>query len=390
MSSLTLNPEQSSLLRKPDGSGPVRVCHVSLGLSTGGLERLLVDFARFHDRERFEMTFVALNDAGRPAADIRESGCQVVALQAKGLGRMARWKRLTALFRSLQPDVVHTHNAAPHWYASPAARWAGVPTIINTRHGQRFGQTWRAWLQYRLASLVVNKIVAVSDDAAELCRNEDRLPASKVMRIWNGIDPERFEFRGPVAKPVAISVARLSAEKDFPTLLRAVAIARQKVPGLQLRIVGDGAERPGLERLSAELGLTGSVEFLGERNNVPELLANAGFFVSSSLTEGISLTLLEAMAVGLPVLATAVGGNPEIVIPGQTGRLVPPSDPAALAAGLVQLCHEQAKWPDYGTNARRRVVETFDIRRMIRDYEDLYGDLLQPAGKRSPSSTRGK
>jgi sugar transferase (PEP-CTERM/EpsH1 system associated) len=380
MPDLLIPTQKSSTTRRfADSAGPMRVCHISLGLSTGGLERLLVDFARFHDRTQFEMTFVALHDAARPAAEIRELGCEVIALQGQRLGRVARFRQLASLFRTLAPDVVHTHNAFPHWYASPSARWAGVPVVINTRHGQRFGQTWRGRLQYQLASKFVKRIVAVSDDAAALCRTEDKLPANKVLRIWNGIDPERFKYRGPVQQPVAISVARLSAEKDFPTLLRAFGIARKRIPGLRLRIVGDGAERPGLERLSTELGLTGTVEFLGERSGVPELLAEAGFFVSSSLTEGISLTLLEAMAVGLPVLATAVGGNPEIVVPGETGRLVPAGDPAALANGLVELCHEQQRWPEYGENARRRVVEHFDIRRMIRDYEDLYRVLLAPA-----------
>lgn len=379
-----LTPANLKSPSSDSGRRPIRVGHVSLGLSTGGLERLLVDFARFHDRSEFEMVFVALNEAGRPADDIVKSGCEVIALQSERAGRLERLQLLAQVLKDLRVDVVHTHNAFPHWYATAAARWARVPVVINTRHGQRFGQSWKARLQYWLASLMVNRVVAVSDDAARLCCQDDHLPASKVTRIWNGIDSDKFQYRGPVRRPVAISVARLSKEKDFPTLLRAVGIVRDEIPEFKLKIVGDGAERLALEKLAAEMRLGGTVEFLGEQSRVPELLAEAGFFVSSSLTEGISLTLLEAMAVGLPVLATAVGGNPEIVVPGETGLLVPAADPRALAKGIVQLCRDSDRWDEYGASGRLRVEKHFDIRRMVRDYENLYRDLL---GTRTPALT---
>jgi glycosyltransferase involved in cell wall biosynthesis len=167
-------------------------------------------------------------------------------------------------------------------------------------------------------------------------------------------------------------VARLAREKDFPTLLRAVHRALPHVPELELRIVGDGPVRPDLERLAGELGLGSHVRFLGERADVPGLLADAGFFVTSTLTEGISLTLLEAAAVGLPILATNVGGNPEIVVDNVTGRLVPAADPEVLAEALVALCHKPDEWTTMGRLGRERVLEHFDVRRMVREYEDLY------------------
>src|SRR6185369_6443075 len=145
---------------------------------------------------------------------------------------------------------------------------------------------------------------------------------------------------GPSSHPTAISVARLSGEKDFPTLIRAAALAVREVPEFRLQIVGDGGEHVALNALIRKLNIGPWVQLLGERNDIPELLANAGFFVSSSLTEGISLTLLEAMAVGLPVLATNVGGNPEIVDAGMTGRLVEPGNPQALADAIVAMCRD--------------------------------------------------
>lgn len=353
---------------------PLRVCHVSLTLKTGGLERLLGDIARHHNPDQCRPEFLALNEVGRFADVIRDAGCPVHTLRPAG--RIGQLGQMIRLFRQRQFDVVHTHNTYPHINGSIAARLAGVPVVLNTRHGQRAGHGWKSRTQFRWASHLVNRIVAVSDDAASLCVEADGVARRKVIRIWNGIDIDDFDFSGPVDQPVAISVARLSAEKDFPTLLRAMAVAIRAVPELTLKLVGDGPERPALERLSQELGLTGHVEFLGERQDVPRLLAQAAFFVTSSLTEGISLTLLEAMAVGLPVIATSVGGNSEIVDDGRTGQLVPPGNVGALASAIAVMALTPARWRTLGQEGRKRVEEHFEVRRMVSDYESLYQQLI--------------
>lgn len=359
-------------------TGPLRVCHVSLTLKTGGLERILTDIARHHDSSESVPEFLAIREVGRFADEIRLTGRRVHLLQPSR--RIGQISQMVRLFREGRFDVVHTHNTYPHLYASLAARLAGVPIVVNTRHGQRAGHGWKSRTQFRWASHLVDRIIAVSDNAARLCVEADGVAARKVTRIWNGIDLSDFAFTGPMTAPIAISVARLSAEKDFPTLLRAVALAIHDVPDLQLKLVGDGPERSKLEGLTRELGITSCVEFLGERTDVPNLLAQAGFFVSSSLTEGISLTLLEAMAVGLPVVATAVGGNSEIVTEGVTGQLVPPADPAALARAIVNMCRTEDRWPALGQAGRDRVSEHFEVHRMVSDYERLYRELLRKKG----------
>ncbi len=352
---------------------PLRVCHVSLTLKTGGLERILADLARHHDRASCLPEFLAIREVGRFADEIRQAGG--VVHQLRPAGRWGQIEQMRHLFCDRNFDVVHTHNTYPHIYASIAARLARVPVVVNTRHGQRAGHGWKSRTQFRWASHLVDRIVTVSDDAANLCINVDGIAPKKIRRIWNGIDLKDFAFAGPVDRPVAISVARLSAEKDFETLLRAVSHVVSCVPDFRLKIVGDGPERARLERLINELGLNEFVELMGERTDVPDLLREAGFFVSSSLTEGISLTLLEAMAVGLPVIATAVGGNPEIVLPEKTGYLVPASNPQALAEAIVTLCRQQPAWFRMGCEGRDRVVQNFDVSRMVRDYEQLYGEL---------------
>ncbi|MEX1229799.1 MAG: glycosyltransferase [Planctomycetaceae bacterium] len=360
-----------------EGTRRLRVCHVSLTLCTGGLERLLVDFARHHDRERYELSFVVLQEQGQPADDIRSLGCEVLSLPLQQMGRWERFRRMTSLVRMLKPDVLHTHNAFPHWYAAVAGKWSGVPVIVHSRHGRRFGHNWKERLQFAVASRLSDRVVGVSDDTARLCRDIGHLSSEKVTRIWNGIDLNRFAYRGPGSRPVGISVGRLSAEKDFPTLLRAVSLVHKALPEFRFLLVGDGPEREALETLSHELELDNCLQFLGERRDVPELLSQASVYAGSSLTEGISLTLLEAMAVGLPIVATRVGGNPEIVVPGETGELVDVRDGESLAREMLNLCVNPWQAERYGRQGRMRVEEHFSVQGMVRQYETLYRDLYQ-------------
>lgn len=358
------------------GQRIVRVCHLSMHLKTGGLERLLVEFARLADTSRYDLQFATLGDLGQPAEDIQQHGCKVTTVNKNNVRRFRQLKELAALFRREQIDVVHTHNTYAHFYGTIAARMAMVPIVVNSQHGRGCGPNWKARWQFRLANLVTDRVLGVSEDAAKLCRQQDFISKRKIEVLWNGIDLERFEYLGPNANGPMIAVARLSPEKDFGTLLEAVAIVKTKMPDVRLQIVGDGVERQRLESHCNDLGLQSNVEFLGERSDIPNLLKDAGFFVSSSTTEGISLTILEAMAVGLPVVTTNVGGNPEIVEPGKTGTLVEPRNPQQLADAILEMYADREGWPAIGELARQRVEQHFNIRRMVHDYQALYRTLM--------------
>lgn len=373
-----LSPSASDGLEKPLApSQTIRVCHVSMCLQTGGLERLLVDFARFHDRKKFDLQFLALAGDGQPAADIRAEGCPTQVLNdSLRIHKLRSLMQLVRHLKAQRTQIVHTHNTYAQFYGALAAKLAGVPIVINTQHGGGCGNSWKARWQFKLANRWTQRVVGVSYDAARLCQQQDRGSQHKISTIWNGINLDRFTFRGPISTPTAICVARLSASKDFPTLLRAVRLVLPEVPDFRLRIVGDGPERAKLESLIDELDLRQHVELLGERHDIPNLLFESAFFVSASLNEGISLTLLEAMAVGLPVITTAVGGNPEVVLDRQTGRLAPAGDPAALAHAIIDHCAERDLWTAMGTLGCHRVEQNFEIRQMIRSYEALYEELL--------------
>jgi glycosyltransferase involved in cell wall biosynthesis len=334
---------------------------------------------RLHDRERLDFRVLSLGALGALGPRFAELGIPAASLDCDGRGRSSTLLRVVAALRPLQPDVLHTHNPNPHLYGSAAAQLLGVPVVVHTKHGRNRPAHRPAVLVNRLASCLTDCVVAVSHDAADVAREVERVPRRKLRVIHNGIDvpagaPQRRPAAGAVLR--AVHVARLNPIKDQDTLLRAVRRVVDAEPRFELDVIGDGPRREELLALRSELRLTGHVRFLGYRDDVPELLTGRGLFLLSSLSEGISLTLLEAMAAGLPVVATAVGGNPEVVVPGQTGLLVPPRDPDRLAAAILSLIRDPRQAADLGRAGRERVAAHFDLRRVVAAYQRLYEELL--------------
>jgi glycosyltransferase involved in cell wall biosynthesis len=351
---------------------PIRVAHLTWGLDIGGLEKLLVEFARHSDRRRFDLSFVSLTTRGRLAEDIEACGWPVIALEEPAGFRPELVLRLAPLLRRLRIDVLHTHDHNPLIYGAPAARLAGVRRLVHTGHCATLTHITRrqVWLT-SLAARLVDIYACVSNDAARIAAGAG-VRGKRLRTVWNGIDLSRFPCSGPRSEGPALLVARLCPEKDIGTLLRALAIAVKQQPDFHLEIAGTGPTRAELLRLSQELHLGSNVRFLGEVRDIAGLLAGASMFVLSSLTEGISLTLLEAMSAGLPVVATRVGGNPEIVVDGATGNLVPPADPEALACAMLALRRAPVAGRNMGLAGRERVERCFSIRRMVAEYEMLY------------------
>ncbi len=350
-----------------------RVAHVTLGLDVGGQERLLVEMARHRDMARFDWTVVVLGGRGILAEALEATGVRVVALAEPAGFRLGLWRRLAELFRAEHLDVVHTHDDRPLIYGMPAAWWAGVPKRIHTQHHGRLpGISWRQRFLIRRAARFADHFVCVSEDSARFMI-EQGVAKERVRTIHNGIDLTRFAFQGPCDDGPIVTVARLSPEKDVANLLRAAARVVAGDPQARFEIAGDGPCRAELVQLATELSLTDRVIFHGEVRDIPALLARARLFVLPSQTEGISLTLLEAMARGLPVVATRVGGTPEVVEAGVTGMLVPARDPEALAQAILALLADRERGRQMGRAGRTRVENYFDIRTMTNRYEALYG-----------------
>jgi len=253
---------------KPDlSSNPRRlsVVHVTLGLNMGGMEKLLVEFAKHTDRERFLPRFVSLTDRGSLAAEIEANGAEVFTLDTPPGLRPGLVLRLARLFRRLGADIVHTHNTKPLIYASPAARLANVSALVHTRHGQRFGASARSNLAFRLAALGADRIVSISADSARLSVREGIAPA-KVCTILNGIDVSRFAYSGPNLGGAAVMVGRQTPDgrqitglffphlvKDFPAIKR-FQVVQEVIDRIDISLVLVG-ELPQTDRsrLEAEI-----------------------------------------------------------------------------------------------------------------------------------------
>ena len=356
---------------KNNKQGPVRIVHLAHAFVMGGLEKLLVELGHRVDRDRFELMFVSLSDRNVLSDDIEATNWPVVTLaQPEGL-RPGSVFRLAALMRKWKPGIVHTHDPKSLIYGAPAARLARVPRVIHTCHGNVLAPYSRGARLFQMAFWFADMMVCVSDGTVQQMV-EIGINPRKIQMILNGIDTESFSFSGPQLGGNAVTVSRLSPEKDVDNLLRAVAIIRETCPSFRVDIAGDGPCMADLQATVRELGIASQVRFLGLVRDVPSLLKRSSLFILPSLTEGVSLTLLEAMACGLPIVATRVGGTPEVVVEGETGLLVSPGSPEELAQAILCMHQNPERGRQMGGMARQRIETHFDIRRMVSDYEEMY------------------
>jgi sugar transferase (PEP-CTERM/EpsH1 system associated) len=352
----------------------LKICHVVLSLRPGGLENGVVNVINGLDPGEFESSVCCLKDKGEFAARIRDPAVRVVEMGWKTGNDPWLPVRLAALFRRLGADIVHTRNAEAFFYGMVGAKLARVPHIIHSEHGRTFPEKpLRAQVQRRLLSFV-DHVFAVSgrlrdDLVREIGVNRERLGI-----IYNGVDLQRFSAEGPgsSAEEVLIgSVGRLAAVKNYPLLLRALA-ALSDAPPWRLVLVGDGPERAPLESLAVELGIRERVEFLGHRDDVPPLLQSMAVFVLPSVSEGLSNTLLEAMAAGAAIVASDVGGNKEIVGHDVSGLLFDSDDLNGLTEALRRLITDASLRKRLSHAAALRVREQFSIEVMLQRYQEMY------------------
>jgi|SRR6516162_7102669 glycosyltransferase involved in cell wall biosynthesis len=358
--------------------GTIRVVHLVTSLNIGGLEMVVLNLARYADRRRFDLRVLCLEESGILAPRIESLGVPVESVGPPSLSRLRRLIRLSIRLGQMQPHILHTHNMMPHYFGAAAATVARVPVLIHTKHGRNNPELPRRVMLNRWASYLSSRVVAVSEDSADVARKIERVPDGKLTVIRNGINLEGFppHHRQSAGKRV-INVARLNFIKDQATLLRAARLVADADPEFRLDIIGDGPARGELLALREDLSLGDRVCFLGERMDVAGCLAACDLFVLSSETEGLSLTLLEAMAAGLPIVATAVGGNREVVVEGETGLLVPAKSPQALAHAIRCLLCDPARLLRMGRAARAQVEKEFDMRQVVVKYETLYRELLE-------------
>ena len=297
----------------------------------------------------------------------------------------AAW-RIAAALRRDPPSLVHCHTGRANWLGGLAARWAGVPALTTRRMDRRVKRGWRTRLLY---GQLMRRAVAISP-AVERRLLAAGVPAQRIRLIWSAVDPERLRPGAPRAALRArlglaeetrcvLVAANLVPRKGVDVLLEAIARLGPAARSV-LWIAGDGPERARLEAAAARLGVAERTHFLGHRNDVPDLLEACDVFVLPSRQEGLGVAALEAMARGRPVVASAVGGLAETVVPEETGLLVAPGDPAALAAALERLQGDPELARRLGSAGAKRVAEHFLAEQMVSAYEALYREILAEVG----------
>lgn len=362
---------------------PWDVIHCVFSIAIGGQEVVILSLAGRANRSLFTPRVLCLEGTGELGPRFKAAGIPVDVLDHGDGSGIATLVAMRRYLRARRPAILHTHNPTPHQFGALARMVTDIPVLIHTKHGRNQLLTRKGRRLERFAGQVTDAVVAVSLDAAEVARTVERVPPDRIRVIRNGIDVAAITPAPPTSKGWhVVHVARLNTVKDQTTLLHAARLVLGHQPAFRLDIVGDGEQREELERLSAELGLGSAVRFHGYQADVQPFLAGVDAFVLSSVSEGIALTLLEAMAAALPVVATDVGGNREVVIPGETGYLVPARDPEALARALITLLSDPARATSFGAAGRARVASEFTLDATVAAYEALYLELLERRARR--------
>lgn len=380
------------------------IVHVLYRLDTGGMERIIVSLIK-STQDRYRHAVITLTGFGALRGEIDGMVTACVSLDKKPGKDWPCYLRFWRALRALKPDLVQTYNIGTLDLA-PMVRLAGVRCLVHAEHGRDAADPRGENLRYlrlrRWMARFIDRYVAVSVDLEHWLTERARIPNTKVAYIANGIDVAAFKVSrdvaalrpclGDFAPPGTVligHVARLDKVKDQTGLIAAFKLlrdARGPVDCL-LVIVGEGPQRPELERRIAELGLADTVRLLGNRQDVAALLAECDVLVLSSIAEGMPVTLLEAMAAGLPIVSTNVGGVASVVEAGITGTLVAASDPQALAAALSIYVADETLRRQHGQAGYARVAAQFSLGAMVDAYASLYDELLGRRARAAPSRT---
>lgn len=370
------------------------LAHVVFRFDVGGLENGVVNLINHLPRDAYRHVVISLTEVTDFRRRILRDDVRFIALGKRPGHTLWIYPRLWRLFRELRPAIVHSRNLAALEVVVPA--WAaGVPVRVHGEHGRDIGDLdgssrKNQWLR-RFYRPFVNHYIALSRDLADYLTARVGMSPAAVTQIYNGVDVQRFHPQTP--RPAIAgcpfddpgcwligTVGRMQLVKDQTTLVQAFIRMLSDFPDLRgsvrLLLVGEGPLRARAQALLDEAGLGQLAWLPGHRDDIPEILRGLDCFVLPSLAEGVSNTILEAMASGLPVIATDVGGNRELVAAGRSGELVPAADPAAMAQQMAVYAHDWQRARAAGGMGRARVEERFSLQAMSRCYQELYDRLL--------------
>jgi glycosyltransferase involved in cell wall biosynthesis len=363
---------------------PLRLLQVTEDLGFGGLERVVATLCRSIDPQLVECGVVCLRDGGIFADQLRTEGFTVLQLEyRRGKPDYFNFLQLSRLVRSRRVDVLHTHNTNAFIAGGLVRLLNPSVRLVHTDHARPYPDKWRYIMAERALSRLASRVVGVSADTTEDLRRHVGVPPRRLQTINNGIVPEgapppsavsraREEMRLPAGVPVIGLGARLIEQKNIELLLDAFAILVRTDPLTHLVICGDGPLRAALESRAIELGVAERTRFPGFRSDMPAVMHLFDVYTLTSHWEGLPMAILEAMAAGIPIVATDVGGVSSAVMHGETGTLVPAGDAEGFAAACRALLSDRTVRESYAARSREVFAQRFSARAMAAQYERLY------------------
>lgn len=359
--------------------GMVKLLHVAYG-GTGGVARVVADIASYHDKTRFKAVVVLVGKEVDPVylEHLNKNGVQGVLLQKTKKWDWRYFWKLRKIIAENRPEAIFLHTPAAYYWGRFSVIGLGVKMVFSVEHSSltSYHGIFGRFINFIQSLLLTDKVVCVSGGVKSAVQKHIRLPDKKFIVIENGIIVENYrpvDLSGLLkVRPVRLKmVSRLEGKKDPATLIRAVKMVLEQGVDVRADFVGDGALRVEMEELSSRLGVSDRVFFLGTRSDIASLLLDTDIFVLSTHGEGLPVALLEAMAAGLPCIATAVAGNLDVIEDQVSGLLVPENDVLALSKAIVFLALNPEKACRFAQAARKRALEKFDVRLTARKYEEL-------------------
>jgi glycosyltransferase involved in cell wall biosynthesis len=369
----------------------LKVIHLVEDLKIGGAERVIADIALGLDRKKYDASVWCVTRGGETASELSEKRIEVKVLGISSFRNPLNTVRLARLLQAARPDIVHTHGYFASVIGRLAARRAGTPIILAHVHSTYWEYKKRHIMIERKLSRFTHKIICCSQAVESFVTNTEKIADNKTIVIYNGVDEERFspsknstsiraEFGMDEEAAVVGTVSSLTPHKGHEYLIQAASLVLSTLPAARFLVVGDGPLRKKLEDQAKNLNIYPAVIFAGTRKDIPEILSLLDVFVLPSHTrEGLGIAIIEAMAVERPVVASDIGGIPEVVNDSDTGLLVPPGDPEALAKATNELLQNPARAKEMGKKGRIRVKERFTAKKMLAEIEHVYQSL---AGQR--------
>ncbi len=367
-----------------------RIVHIIKATGIAGAEQHLITMLPELDQRNFDICIIVLTEPKKPADKLflalEQAGVTSERMIINSHVDPSLVVRLVRRLRGLDPSIVHTHLIHADLYGTIAARIAGVRAIISSRHNDDpFRSNWPLSILLRLVNRYTNRFIAISDRVRVFTIENEKVPASVVDTVYYGLPvyehdegqvvDARTEF-GLSKGPLLVCAARLTEQKGHKWLLKAFKSVIDQFPEASLLLLGDGPLREHLEDTVINLGISNHVRFAGWRTDVMEILPSTDLFVLASEWEGLGLVLLEAMSLSLSIVATEVGGIPEVVVDGETGWLVQSKDSDALAGSILAALRSPNKMLECGRMGKLRVQNIFSVEKMIIDTEKIYNLLL--------------